>query len=284
MLEHNSIRGFPDLKVEEPLDSMREVRHAMRRAYMDAALDLVRTKECLNDIPIESRNAISQDISKHVLSINEEFIKLLELLRSNAILEDTWEATRTAARTFTTHETLTIEDLQQERNQVPDLGEVFLAELENTEQTYDQRGEPEDLSLRYHEGAEDFIRFRRAIAHAEEPQAPPLDKEDALAWLDPDMMVMVDRTERSYLCSISGTLLTDPLTAPCKHSFNRDAILSLFGDQPDQSRKCPMMGCDQLFRVRDLKSDSAVREAALAWKESQDRQRAQRQTTIDRLA
>lgn len=284
MLEHTSLRLHPDFHVDEMPDGLQETRHVMRRAYMDAAVDIVRTKDCLNDLPPVSNSAISQDITKHLTSINEEFIKLLELVRKNAILEDAWDATRAAARSLTSHETIALPNLLDERNQVPDLGDVFLTELENTEQNYDQRGEPEDLSLRYHEGAEDFIRFRRAIARAEDPQGPPLEKEDALAWLDPDLMVMVDRTERSYICSISGTLLRDPVTAPCKHSFNRDAIRSIFGEQPDQPRKCPMMGCGHVFRFRDLKSDPTVQMAALAWNESQERQRAQHQSTVDQLA
>ncbi|KAJ3257887.1 hypothetical protein HK103_004178 [Boothiomyces macroporosus] len=58
-------------------------------------------------------------------------------------------------------------------------------------------------------------------------------------------------------CPLTQAIMTDPYTAPCKHSYSR-AVFELFKHRGTIS--CPVAGCRQTFSRGDLKQDFALKK------------------------
>ncbi|KAJ3321461.1 hypothetical protein HDV06_004130 [Boothiomyces sp. JEL0866] len=58
-------------------------------------------------------------------------------------------------------------------------------------------------------------------------------------------------------CPLTQAIMTDPYTAPCKHSYSR-AVFELFRGR--SSISCPVAGCRQTFSRHELKQDMALKK------------------------
>lgn len=81
------------------------------------------------------------------------------------------------------------------------------------------------------------------------------------------------------VCPISKTLLTDPVIAPCGHSFSKNEIMQFIR----QNLNCPIPGCNKTISSRNLKPDYLMKlrvSSYEAQKESEVRKRRKNLETV----
>jgi SUMO ligase MMS21 Smc5/6 complex component len=51
----------------------------------------------------------------------------------------------------------------------------------------------------------------------------------------------------------------------CGHSFSEEAIRQTFRGSPSVAKKCPASGCNQVFKLTDLKRDASLAKKVKNW-------------------
>ncbi|KAJ8080672.1 hypothetical protein PM082_017506 [Marasmius tenuissimus] len=75
---------------------------------------------------------------------------------------------------------------------------------------------------------------------------------------DDDEDIEVGGVTQDFKCPLTLRELEDPVTSSiCKHSFSRDALRQLFGNDRG-SKKCPASGCNKSFRLADCQPDKIL--------------------------
>lgn len=147
------------------------------------------------------------------------------------------------------------------------------------------RSKREEASLRYQNFSmndrygkdNDYINFRRAIHDAqypgdEVPMAPPSEwfNEDGTVAApghtarrrgneedESDDEIAIERATVSTKCPLTLQEFKEPLSSTkCAHSFEKTAILELFGRQAHV--RCPVGGCQETLTKKDLRSDPVI--------------------------
>ncbi|KAK9478344.1 zinc-finger of the MIZ type in Nse subunit-domain-containing protein [Lipomyces japonicus] len=76
---------------------------------------------------------------------------------------------------------------------------------------------------------------------------------------DDDDDMVVAQEKKSYRCPLTMQYFDDPVTSVrCKHSFSRQAIMSMFSKNYANEIGCPVAGCNKFLRKEDLQTDNGL--------------------------
>ncbi|RIA84652.1 zinc-finger of the MIZ type in Nse subunit-domain-containing protein [Glomus cerebriforme] len=129
-----------------------------------------------------------------------------------------------------------------------DIAIVYDQECEKAFKDYSQRSE-EDKYLK-NENYDEFRQKIWEVKHQNEPM-PSLNQND-----DDDIVIGVQKD--SLHCPITTLLFDNPVTSDvCKHSYSKEAILSLIRQQGN-AVSCPIPGCDKQIMEHNLKENKRL--------------------------
>ncbi|GBC05404.1 hypothetical protein RclHR1_06200009 [Rhizophagus clarus] len=130
-----------------------------------------------------------------------------------------------------------------------DIVEVYDQECEKAFKDYSQISEEEKYLK--NENYEDFRQKIWEVKHQNEPM-PSLNQND-------DDDIVVGHQKDSLTCPITTLLLENPVTSDlCKHSFSKEAILSLMRQSGDAVCVCPIPGCEKQIMEHNLKENKRL--------------------------